>query len=180
MMWGLDTNITPAHVDYFWKQSRILFESDRTNLVIPGFLPVKRLSSPITTVETGPFGAQTCCNTTLNDNFGMGDATLLERVSSVQRREDNTMLALLPFSTEALHGWMMTQRQVGRLLEDCPTFFPTVDRGPQHCSWQSWIDLDPDFFSHHFVQQSREVLTNATTYLSPNGLWKALGEKAET
>ena len=176
LQWDANSRIKATHVDYFWQQSQMLSAAaSGTATIIPGFFRVGRVPGN-QTQPPGPFRAQTCCDILETNNYMVHDATFLLKVTSIQRRQDNAQMVLLPVSSENLNGWMMTQQQVLKVLEGCPSFFPTVDDGSGHCSWKSWINLDPEVFSNHFVEQLANVAASSNS-LSPNRLWKELGKK---
>lgn len=178
LQWDTNTRIKATHVDYFWQQSQILSPAPAgsgSTTTIPGFFGVGRVPGN-QTQSSGPFRAQVCCDVLETNNYMVRDATFLLKATSIQRRQDDAQMVLLPVSSKHLNGWMMTQQQVLKVLQGCPSFLPTVDDGSGHCSWKSWINLDPEVFSNHFVEQFANVAASSNS-LSPNRLWKELGQK---
>ena len=167
MHWEANTRIKASHVDYFLKQSQML-----SSILIPGFFEIGRAGNQTHSTAVGPFQPEMCCSAT-ETNFVLTDETVLEKAVSIQRQQDNAQMILLPVSSEHLHGWMMTQRQLLNVVGKCPPFLPSVDDKAGHCSWDSFLDLDPKVFSNHFVEQA--VVSSGS--LSPNSLWKELGQK---
>jgi len=169
MSWDVDARVTVAHVDYYWRQSRRMAD----DLVILGFVPVILTPDNQTqsTEEIGPFDSQVCCGATERIAF-VRDAGLLAIEEPARHSGENSRMALIP-SNDPRQGWMMTNQQLRSLLEECPYFLPSTDDHPTGCSWPRWVDLDPKHYSYHFVQH----FTNGTvSSLSPNRLWKELGE----
>lgn len=173
MQWDANVRIRATHVDYFWRQSQSLTATSEVS--IPGIFEVGRAGNQTLSSESGPFHAQTCCNT-VETKYMMNDASFLAKATSIKRLQDDAQRVLLPVSSANLHGWMMTQGQLMKLLQACPSFLPSVDDRAGHCSWQSWINLDPDFFSNHFVEQTAHVASFIS--LPPNRLWKDLSPKS--
>eukprot|EP00977_Amphora_coffeiformis_P004032 scaffold804_cov165-Amphora_coffeaeformis.AAC.11 len=169
MSWDADARVTVAHVDYFWQQSQKMAD----HLVILGFVPVSLAPRNQTkmTGETGPFDSRVCVGAP-EVSMVVQDHTLLSLEAPTRHSGENSKLALIP-SNDPRQGWMMTNQQVGSLLEECPYFLPSTDYHPAGCSWPRWVDLDPKQYSYHFVQHSAN---DATSLLSPNRLWKELGE----
>lgn len=169
MSWHVDAYVTAAHVDFFWKQSRKMTE---VLAAIPGFVSVS-LASNETDVPsaTGPFDARVCCGTEETSSIIVEDPSLLALKARLPRANEDSSIALLP-SQDLRPGWMMTNQQLGRIHEECASFLPSTDYGPDGCFWRRWVDLRPEHYSYHFVQHS----TKTASSLSPNLLWKDLGE----
>lgn len=197
MVWDENIRVHPEHVDYFWNQSQVLWSSSSSSsseidtnaspqVTIPGFVAVApiRTNQTAQVLGTGPFNANS-----FNSVLAAEGPALLEPTRVMQGVSDDASKVVLLSSKQQQQtrqqqqGWMMTKRQIGRLLHQCPSFLPQADQQPESCEWHRWISLAPHEFSHHFVMRTSptsSIMPTSDKLLeaSPNRLRKNWVDKA--